>query len=494
MLARGLPRAFSFSLLVLGLLLRPASADVLYARSTNAHDLARVRSQPSAKTGVADWDRIRASVEHVRNRYSTAAMAARREESTVSQPGTRGADQAGGSTSPQLEERKKRMKKKMKKAHVHANARDNTGTNQGSGVTSRLHGAFHDDESLNYHMHVKIGTKPDGFKMLVDTGSTVAWVVGPRCKKAGCRGPDNGADRKIFDPNSSSSTCKALGTTFSIDYTRGKVKGDVFEDSFTFGAGALQLGQQRFGVAEDVSPDFADSVCDGLLGLAPVAHTTNGAPTFLSALFNGGTKLDTSFISIFLGRPSSGTARRSEIRFGAQVNYDLIRGDEKKISFFPLIQSDFWAIRVRGLGVKGATDGQHHQIGGAGDDNGSGDKGIDAVIDTGTTLIHAPSAEVDKFWSGVPGSRKQIGGELDSFWSFPCDHKLEAELLLSDGTRLDISALDLNMGKVSEGSAECVGALYAMDGAGFVLGQAALKSVYTVLDWAGRRVGLAQAI
>jgi cathepsin D len=40
-----------------------------------------------------------------------------------------------------------------------------------------------------------------------------------------------------------------------------------------------------------------------------------------------------------------------------------------------------------------------------------------AAIDTGTTLIGAPSAAVTAIWGAVPGA-KPLSGQLAGFWAF----------------------------------------------------------------------------
>ena len=40
-----------------------------------------------------------------------------------------------------------------------------------------------------------------------------------------------------------------------------------------------------------------------------------------------------------------------------------------------------------------------------------------AVIDTGTTIIAAPSAAVTAIWGAVPGA-KPLSGKLAGFWAF----------------------------------------------------------------------------
>lgn len=40
-----------------------------------------------------------------------------------------------------------------------------------------------------------------------------------------------------------------------------------------------------------------------------------------------------------------------------------------------------------------------------------------SAIDTGTTLIGGPSAQVQAIWNAVPGAQ-ELGSEMPGFWSF----------------------------------------------------------------------------
>ena len=43
--------------------------------------------------------------------------------------------------------------------------------------------------------------------------------------------------------------------------------------------------------------------------------------------------------------------------------------------------------------------------------------GMSTAIDTGTTLIGAPTAAVEAIWSSVPGAQA-LTGQMAGFWSF----------------------------------------------------------------------------
>ena len=63
-----------------------------------------------------------------------------------------------------------------------------------------------------------------------DTGSATLFLPGPSCPN--CFG------HHIYNPTQSS-TAKDLGTTFTLDYGKGEVKGELFTDNIS--AGGLEV-------------------------------------------------------------------------------------------------------------------------------------------------------------------------------------------------------------------------------------------------------------
>ncbi|KAK0552852.1 hypothetical protein OC846_001423 [Tilletia horrida] len=436
---------------------------------------------------VADWNKIRASHRRVRHRYGHKAPRRGRHRRIGSQRFS------PARVNPHRGHRQHHAEDVEKVVHYDHRPppSDDQSTmviSKGGGAASepsfsaKLVGTFHDDEAIHFLANVHIGTNPSPFQLLADTGSSVLWVKGQRASSTASHS-DDGA---VFRPKSSE-TCKTTGDTFKVAYTAGKVSGTVYRDTVSLGRedSQLSLSDVSFGVADRASADLTDDDSDGVLGLAPIFHTDGkSGSTILREIFKQGKeqgKMSRSVMSIFLGRPSSGTADRSEITFGGiHAEGELFHGP---ITYVPLLTTThFWKFRAASFGVADAAD--EHTIG-----------PVDAVIDTGTTLIHAPTAQAEAFWAGVPGAKKQgADTKFDSFWAFPCAQEIHALLKLPDGTAFSIASQDMNLGKVSAGSDQCVGALYALDGADFVLGEAALKSLYTVLDWSERRIGLARAI
>ncbi|KAL9936447.1 hypothetical protein V8E36_004515 [Tilletia maclaganii] len=512
----------------------PSAITLSAATDEKAHDEVYNAGGPDVvarQRGVADWARIGASMAHAKHRYQYLPSTLDRRN------GQHDDDEA----QPEHRHKHKPQHKHRKHDHKTVVAPDYGVSAAGDPdklalpIAVPLTGTFDGAEAVHYHVDVGIGEGKGTYKLLLDTGSAVAWVVGSDCTAPACRGKASGGERKIFDVSASSG---GRGR-FSITYARGQVSGLILEHTFHFAGrhlgaresssspATLSVPHQQFGAADTVSAEeFAENDVDGILGLSPMMQLGVGHPTFLSGLMDtlqpsahadaASTTTDDErgFISIFLGRPSSGSADRSEIMFGG-INPALRRAGSN-ITFLPNPRSDYWAFHINSFSPSLTRGGPSKPSDGTQQAHsprrhskhvdavkGLLEGGFDVIVDTGTSLIHAPREAVDQFWSSVPGARKHAppsnkrDGQTDEYWTFPCSSKVGIKLSLGGGAhrQLKVSSRDMNLGAVREGAAECMGALQAMDGSDyFVLGEAGLKSFYVVLDQVGKRVGLAPGI
>jgi cathepsin D len=123
-----------------------------------------------------------------------------------------------------------------------------------------------------------------------------------------------------------------------------------------------------------------------------------------------------------------------------------------------------------------------------------------AAIDTGTTLIGAPSDITTEIWSNVPGS-VALTGQYQGMYSFPCTTSVAVTLSFG-GTTWTITTDDMNLGAVS-GSGKnqmCAGGIFdvgstvgnAQGAPSWIVGDTFLKNVYTVFQANPPAVGFAQ--
>ena len=115
------------------------------------------------------------------------------------------------------------------------------------------------DDDLAYYGQISLGSPPQPFLVVLDTGSSNTWVVSPSC--------DHCTPNRSFNP-SRSSTFTSLNTTTSIKYGTGEAGGTLVEDTFTFGT--LIVPKQTFLLVNQVDDFLVKAMgteWDGIMGL-----------------------------------------------------------------------------------------------------------------------------------------------------------------------------------------------------------------------------------
>lgn len=112
-----------------------------------------------------------------------------------------------------------------------------------------------------------------------------------------------------------------------------------------------------------------------------------------------------------------------------------------------------------------------------------------AVIDTGTTVIIAPTAAVDQFYAALPNSTDFGNG----FYAFPCS-TMPIVSLTFGGQPFNVSPTLFNLGQVPGSPSQCFGGIVGTDDAEFwIVGDMFLEGVYTEFDFGRNRVGFASS-
>lgn len=111
----------------------------------------------------------------------------------------------------------------------------------------------------DYFTDISLGTPPQTFTVLIDTGSSICWVYSASCNRDSyaCR------SHRHYD-SGASSTYKKHGGRFRKHYGNGMGEGFVSSDKF--GIGNLRGDAITFGEATD-STTFDDAKYDGIMGL-----------------------------------------------------------------------------------------------------------------------------------------------------------------------------------------------------------------------------------
>jgi cathepsin D len=88
---------------------------------------------------------------------------------------------------------------------------------------------------------------------------------------------------------------------------------------------------------------------------------------------------------------------------------------------------------------------------------------LPVIIDTGTTIIVGAKKSVSTFYKSIKGARVTTGNATipAGFYTFPCNSSPKVSLTFG-GSEYDISST-FNLGRVEEGSSDCVGGIMGDD-------------------------------
>lgn len=304
-----------------------------------------------------------------------------------------------------------------------------------------------------------MGTPPQNFKVVLDTGSSNLWVPSQSCSSIACY------LHSTYD-SSSSSTYKKNGSSFEIQYGSGSLSGFVSNDVMTIGD--LKIKSQDFAEAtEEPGLAFAFGRFDGILGLGYDTISVNKiVPPFYNMINQK--LLDEPVFAFYLGRDDEG----SEAVFGG-VDKNHYEG---KIEYIPLRRKAYWEVDIDSIAF--------------GDEVAELDN-TGAILDTGTSLNVLPSSLADLLNKEI-GAKKGWNGQ----YTVECEKiKSLPDITFSlAGSNYSLPASDY----ILELQGTCVSTFQGMDipepaGPLIILGDAFLRRYYSVYDLGKNAVGLARA-
>ncbi|XP_063813319.1 gastricsin-like [Pseudophryne corroboree] len=233
-----------------------------------------------------------------------------------------------------------------------------------------------------YYGPISIGTPPQNFVVLFDTGSSNLWVPSTYCTSTAC------TNHHTFNP-SQSSTYTSNGQRFSMGYGGGNVASSVtglfgYDTVYIQG---LTITNQEIGLTiTEPSGNFYYSPFDGILGLAYPGLSVGGASTVMQGILQENL-LNQPMFSVYLGSQSG------EVTFGG-VNTNLYTG---QISWVPLSNQLYWQIALQEFSINGQATGWCSN-------------GCQAIVDTGTTQLNIPSPYMQQLLPYLGIQQTQNGG------------------------------------------------------------------------------------
>jgi len=315
---------------------------------------------------------------------------------------------------------------------------------------------INDFQNAQYYGTATVGTPPQTFNVIFDTGSANLWVPNSKVGLVGLL-------KHKYNSAKSSSYVKN-GTEFKIQYGSGPVSGVWSED--TVAIGGLQAKNQAFAEVENAGGlglAYGIGKFDGILGLGWDRISVDGVKTPFHNLVDQGQLADQVF-AFYLGNNAPGAL----VLGGTDKSH--YTGD---FTYVPLKSEDYWRVALDDVKVDGTSMSSTKT----------------AIVDSGTSLLAGPKDD-------VAAIAKKIGATsvLNKEYTIDCS-KGGPDISFTLGGKdysFTFAEYTINSGST------CLFAMMGIDvpapnGPLWILGDVFMRKYYTVFDWGNKRLGFATA-
>ncbi|KAF1314893.1 Cathepsin-like aspartic protease a1, partial [Globisporangium splendens] len=356
-------------------------------------------------------------------------------------------------------------------------------------------------DQMQFYGTLHVGTPPQPFRVIFDTGSSDIWVPSESCRA--CSGI------RRYHSHRSRSYAMA-GERFDVHYGSGRVVGDVMHETIHLGQG-LEIPHVRVGNADSQGAEIQRFQTEGIvgLGLDSLARVTKPS---LFHLLSQSPDYDLPMVFSLYINPLPSHDPPSQLIFGGVD--DTLAGENATWFHFPVIQDrfmssyGFWSLHLQDAFIgnrrlastppstRPQQRGRLHRANDV------------AIVDSGTSLILLPLAA---FEMAVEVMREHIGDRFRNTslrsGGYSCQHCAHEDFpdlvfefaLENEGTNDDD---DLFVVKTQQFVLQgqdyvrcehrvCTPQLDASSSELFVLGDVFLRTYYTSFDYTNKQIGFA---
>lgn len=302
---------------------------------------------------------------------------------------------------------------------------------------------------VEYYVTVQIGTPPQEFNLLIDTGSSALWIDSTKCVTCGAH--------KLYDSSKSSTFSNAGSRSVMLSYGSGLVSGVTSSDIIKIGS--FTASRADFIQATSVSSFQAYTVSDGLFGCAYPALLAYASPSLLNVATPLLQKLNVTQYALLL---SSATL------YLGGIDTSKIIGNMVSI---PLTLKTYWQIRIDDFTIGSLKSFGSHS----------------AILDSGTSFLLLDPSTFNAWLASMKG--------ITTYSTYPLIYKyddcnaqrLPTMYLKINGNIFNLTGSDYTLRVYGK----CILAVQSTSGNGnfdMVLGQVFMRKFATLFDFQNGRV------
>lgn len=349
-------------------------------------------------------------------------------------------------------------------------------------LVSRMRAEAQQLHALQYYGEIQVGTPPQRFAVIFDTGSGQLMLPSARCDSKACK------THRAFQQDNSSSAMpigwadapltKAASDsdrdTTVVNFAAGEAVGQFVRDRICLGRACTSANFVE--MTEESDNPFASAEWDGVLGLAQ-SLSDHAEFNIMQKLLEGDRSgaLKKPVFAVYLGR---------NIEDEAEITFGEIRSERmaSKLHWVNVSKEGYWQFQFDDITIDGKKTGTCEKY---------GVSKCQGVLDTGSSLMMGPKHDLDALLSRLNFQEGTQRSCLETT-KFP---KLG---FLIAGQLFEMDADDyIDRSLVGKKAGECWAHLMPVGdtgrGAIFVLGMPFLRAFYTVYDMKAKQVGIAKA-